>query len=298
MVPCPGRVLRYQGERLRAADHVASSSAAVKDVSRLRLPVRRTRYFRWACRGLSETPRGSSLDEWAAAERVLVQFLALPVLPGAASTTSGPPRRAPSWRICAVQTDTREHHAAHVAGWSRTSTSASLSTCAGGKFSFERPSSCRSRSAGRRVEVGGTTTSELFRRGAPVEARWAGLCSTARLATAFSRGQGLGSADRLRPLQFRSSETPSYCTAAGSWTTPFGARGTPCTTGSAVQNGSTTDDSHVLFSTGRLGLFQLQRWARRGRRLCSVPLRRCRPVRVSGAGVFSASALLRRFPLL
>ena len=100
MVPCPGRVLRYQGERLRAADHVASSSAAVKDVSRLRLPVRRTRYFRWACRGLSETPRGSSLDEWAAAERVLVQFLALPVLPGAASTTSGPPRRAPSWRIC------------------------------------------------------------------------------------------------------------------------------------------------------------------------------------------------------
>ena len=195
MVPCPGRVLRYQGERLRAADHVASSSAAVKDVSRLRLPVRRTRYFRWACRGLSETPRGSSLDEWAAAERVLVQFLALPVLPGAASTTSGPPRRAPSWRICAVQTDTREHHAAHVAGWSRTSTSASLSTCAGGKFSFERASSCRSRSAGRRVEVGGTTTSELFRRGAPVEARWAGLCSIVRLATAFSRGQGLGSAD-------------------------------------------------------------------------------------------------------
>ena len=56
--------------------------------------------------GLSETPRGSSLDEWAAAERVVVQFLALPVLPGAASTTSGPPRRAPSWRICAVQTDT------------------------------------------------------------------------------------------------------------------------------------------------------------------------------------------------
>lgn len=198
----------------------------------------------------------------------------------------------------AVQTDTREHHAAHVAGWSRTSTSASLSTCAGGKFSFERASSCRSRSAGRRVEVGGTTTSELFRRGAPVEARWAGLCSIVRLATAFSRGQGLGSADRLRPLQFRSSETPSYCTATGSWTTPFGARGTPCTTGSAVQNGSTTDDSHVLFSTGRLGLFQLQRWARRGRSLCSVPLRRCRPVRVSGAGVFSASALLRRFPLL
>lgn len=127
---------------------------------------------------------------------------------------------------------TREHHAAHVAGWSRTSTSASLSTCAGGKFSFERASSCRSRSAGRRVEVGGTTTSELFRRGAPVEARWAGLCSIVRLATAFSRGQGLGSADRLRPLQFRSSETPSYCTATGSWTTPFGARGTPCTTGS------------------------------------------------------------------
>ena len=166
------------------------------------------------------------------------------------------------------------------------------------EFSFERASSCRSRSAGRRVEVGGTTTSELFRRGAPVEARWAGLCSIVRLATAFSRGQGLGSADRLRPLQFRSSETPSYCTAAGSWTTPFGARGTPCTTGSAVQNGSTTDDSHVLFSTGRLGLFQLRRWARRGRSLCSVPLRRCRPVRVSGAGVFSASALLRRFPLL
>jgi hypothetical protein len=181
---------------------------------------------------------------------------------------------------------TREHHAAHVAGWSRTSTSASLSTCAGGKFSFERASSCRSRSAGRRVEVGGTTTSELFRRGAPVEARWAGLCSIVRLATAFSRGQGLGSADRLWPLQFRSSETPSYCTATGSWTTPLGARGTPCTTGSAVQNGSTTDDSHVLFSTGRLGLFQLQRWARRGRSLCSVPLRRCRPVRVSGAGVF------------
>ena len=100
MVPCPGRVLRYQGERLRAAGHVASSSAAVKDVSRLRLPVRRTRYFRWACRGLSETLRGSSLDEWAAAERVVVQFLALPVLPGAASTASGPPRRAPSWRIC------------------------------------------------------------------------------------------------------------------------------------------------------------------------------------------------------
>ena len=151
--------------------------------------------------------------------------MALPVLPGAASTTSGPPRRAPSWRICAVQTDTREHHAAHVAGWSRTSTSASLSTCAGGKFSFERASSCRSRSAGRRVEVGGTTTSELFRRGAPVEARRAGLCSIVRLATAFSRGQGLGSADRLWPLQFRSSETPSYCTAAGSWTTPLGARG-------------------------------------------------------------------------
>ena len=58
--------------------------------------------------------------------------MGLPVLPGAASTTSGPPRRAPSWRICAVQTDTREHHAAHVAGGSRTSTSASLSTCAGG----------------------------------------------------------------------------------------------------------------------------------------------------------------------
>ena len=167
---------------------------AVKDVSRLRLPVRRTRYFRWACRGFLRR-RGAA--RWTSGQPQSGLWCSSWRFPSSpAPHQLHPVHRGVLHLGVSVQfRQTREHHAAHVAGWSRTSTSASLSTCAGGKFSFERASSCRSRSAGRRVEVGGTTTSELFRRGAPVEARWAGLCSTARLATAFSRGQGLGSAE-------------------------------------------------------------------------------------------------------
>ena len=193
MVPCPGRVLRYQGERLRAADHVASSSAAVKDVSRLRLPVRRTRY--------SAGPVGGFLRRR-----------------GAARWTSGQPQSGfwcSSWRFpsspaphqlhpvhrgvlhlgVSVQfRQTREHHAAHVAGWSRTSTSASLSTCAGGS---SLSSGLRAVGVARRVG-GWKSAAPLLQScsdGVPLSRLVGGLCSIVRLATAFSRGQGLGSAD-------------------------------------------------------------------------------------------------------
>ena len=74
--------------------------------------------------------------------------MALPVLPGAASTTSGPPRRAPSWRICCSSDRhtgtpccTRSGLVAHV-------DFGLAFDLRRREFSFERaPSSCRSRSA-------------------------------------------------------------------------------------------------------------------------------------------------------